>query len=111
MIPLKCGQRMQGIGTVLPAFRLTRQLFGRSRSAPGGSRLISGSADCSLGIFKCYTNKEKKSLFPDAERGRYVQSTNGSRVVLLSLTIFSFSNGLWKCVGKLPKLIQQPFIQ
>lgn len=23
--------------------------------------------------------------------------------MLLSLTIFSFSNGLWKCVGKLPK--------
>jgi WD40 repeat protein len=49
--------------------------------SPGGSRLISGSADCSLGIFKCYTNKEKKSLFPEADRG---------------------SNGLWKCVGKLP---------
>lgn len=39
-------------------------------AAPGGSRLISGSADHSIGIFKCYTNKEKKERFPDAEKGR-----------------------------------------
>ena len=38
--------------------------------APGGSRLISGSSDCSIAIFKCYTAKEKKALFPDAESGR-----------------------------------------
>lgn len=42
-------------------------------AAPGGSRLISGSADESIGIFKCYTNKEKKALFPDEEKGRYVK--------------------------------------
>ena len=47
---------------------------------PGGSRLFSASDDQSLGIFKCYTLKEKKEHYPD-EKG---------------------SNGLWKCVGKLP---------
>jgi hypothetical protein len=38
--------------------------------APGGSRLISGSDDGSIGIFKAYTAKEKRELFPDAEKGR-----------------------------------------
>lgn len=50
-------------------------------AAPGGVRLVSGSADCSLGVWKCYTATEKKNLFPDAE---------GSK-----------SNGMWKCVGQL----------
>jgi WD40 repeat protein len=49
--------------------------------SPGGGRMISGSADGSLAIYKCYTNAEKKTLFPEEEKNR---------------------NGLWKCVGKLP---------
>lgn len=50
--------------------------------SPSGGRMISGSADGSLAIYKCYTNAEKKSLFPDADPNR---------------------NGLWKCVGMLPE--------
>jgi WD40 repeat protein len=50
--------------------------------SPGGGRMISGSADGSLAIYKCYTNAEKKALFPEEEQNR---------------------NGLWKCVGKLPE--------
>jgi WD40 repeat protein len=48
--------------------------------SPGGGRMISGSADGSLGIFKCYTNAEKKTRFPQEDQNR---------------------NGLWKCVGML----------
>lgn len=52
-------------------------------AAPGGVRLVSGSADRSLGIWKCYTSIEKKELFPDS-----VETSEG--------------DGLWKCVGQLP---------
>lgn len=37
--------------------------------APSGARFITGSDDGSLAIFKSYTAKEKKALFPE-ERGR-----------------------------------------
>lgn len=49
--------------------------------APSSSRLISGSDDGSLAIYKCYTAEETKERFPDEQNG---------------------SNGTWKCVGKLP---------
>ena len=49
--------------------------------SPSGGRLVSGSADGSVAILKCYTNKEKKALFADADQG---------------------DNGMWKCVGTLP---------
>jgi WD40 repeat protein len=42
--------------------------------------MISGSADSSLAIYKCYTNAEKRSLSFGRRENR---------------------NGLWKCVGKL----------
>ena len=51
-------------------------------AAPGGVRIVSGSADCSLAIWKLYTAAEKKQLFPDAD---------GSK-----------SNGHFQCVGQLP---------
>jgi len=51
-------------------------------AAPGGVRVVTGSGDCSLAIWKFYTAAEKKQLFPDAE---------GSK-----------SNGYFKCVGQLP---------
>jgi WD40 repeat protein len=49
--------------------------------SPSAGRLVSASADGSLAVYKCYTSKEKKSLFPNEDKG---------------------DNGLWKCVGKLP---------
>jgi hypothetical protein len=39
--------------------------------APGGGRLVSGSSDGSLAIFKCYTEAEKNSKFPDENSERY----------------------------------------
>lgn len=51
-------------------------------TAPGGGRLVSGSDDGSLAIFKHYTASEKEALFPGEEGGS--------------------GTGLWKCVGKLP---------
>lgn len=50
--------------------------------APSGGRLVSGSADGSLAIYKAYTIAEKKKLFP--------QDKDQSN-----------SHGVWKCVGKL----------
>lgn len=52
---------------------------------PGGVRLFSGSEDGSMAIWKMYTAAERKRLFPKAN-GEVVSSTDG----------------LWKCVGKLP---------
>ena len=48
--------------------------------SPSSGRLVSGSADGSIAIFKCYTSKQKTELFPGDDPG---------------------GNGLWKCVGKL----------
>ena len=48
--------------------------------SPGSIRLVSGSDDGSIAIFKCYTAAEKRERFPDEAKGR---------------------NGLWKCVGTL----------
>ncbi len=50
--------------------------------APSGARLVSGSADASLAIYKAYTIAEKKRLFPEDKDQ-------------------SNSHGVWKCVGKL----------
>jgi len=50
--------------------------------SPSGGRMISGSAEGMLAIYKCYSAAEKKKLFPDESHNR---------------------NGLWKCVGTLPK--------
>lgn len=49
--------------------------------APSSGRLVSGSADGSIAIYKCYTSKEKREVFKDAHQG---------------------DNGMWKCVGTLP---------
>eukprot|EP00978_Attheya_sp_CCMP212_P005737 scaffold12852_cov49-Attheya_sp.AAC.4 len=46
--------------------------------APGGVRLVSGSADHSLAVWKCYTPSEAAQLFPDE------------------------TGPVFKCVGKLP---------
>lgn len=50
--------------------------------SPSATRLVSGSDDGSMAIYKCYTVTEKKEKFPDEG---------------------SAGNGLWKCVGKLPE--------
>uniref|UniRef100_A0A7S4I437 Probable cytosolic iron-sulfur protein assembly protein CIAO1 homolog n=1 Tax=Odontella aurita TaxID=265563 RepID=A0A7S4I437_9STRA len=49
-------------------------------AAGGGARLVSGSADKSLAVWKCYTATERRRMEPDSEG----------------------SDGLWKCVGRLP---------
>ena len=51
--------------------------------APGGVRLFSGSDDGSMAIWKLYTATERKKLFPNEQ-------------------VVSSTDGLWKCVGRLP---------
>ena len=59
--------------------------------APSGTRLISGSADDSLVIFKCYTAPELRKLnSADAQKS----SEEGDRN--------SNQHAAWKCVGRLP---------
>jgi cytosolic iron-sulfur protein assembly protein CIAO1 len=53
--------------------------------APSGVRLVSGSEDGNLAIYKCYTALEKKEYFPSEENGAAIGS------------------GLCKCVGVLSK--------
>uniref|UniRef100_A0A7S2P244 Probable cytosolic iron-sulfur protein assembly protein CIAO1 homolog n=1 Tax=Leptocylindrus danicus TaxID=163516 RepID=A0A7S2P244_9STRA len=52
-------------------------------AAPGGARLVSGSDDCSLGIWKCYTAAERAN-----NNQQNVDACNSK-------------DGLWKCVGML----------
>jgi len=54
--------------------------------APGGVRFFSGSDDGSMAIWKLYTATERKKLFSKEQMMMVVSSTDG----------------LWKCVGKLP---------
>jgi WD40 repeat protein len=51
--------------------------------APGGVRFFSGSDDGSMVIWKLYTATERKKLFPNEQ-------------------VVSSTDGLWKCVGRLP---------
>jgi len=50
--------------------------------SPGGVRMVSGSGDQSLAIYRCYTASEKNELDEDHD-GMH-------------------SDGIWKCVGRLP---------
>lgn len=52
-------------------------------TTPGGVRLVSGSDDQSIAVWKCYTAREKAKLFPNDQGA-------------------SAKNGCWKCVGQLP---------
>eukprot|EP00525_Craspedostauros_australis_P012390 CAMPEP_0198112590 /NCGR_PEP_ID=MMETSP1442-20131203/4413_1 /TAXON_ID= /ORGANISM="Craspedostauros australis, Strain CCMP3328" /LENGTH=440 /DNA_ID=CAMNT_0043769409 /DNA_START=83 /DNA_END=1402 /DNA_ORIENTATION=+ len=49
--------------------------------SPGSGRVVSGSSDGSIAIYKSYTRQEKKELFPEERNG---------------------STGHWHCVGRLP---------
>jgi WD40 repeat protein len=51
--------------------------------APSSTRIVSGSDDCKMAIYKCYTAAEKAKFFPNEDKG-------GSK-----------SNGYCKCVGVL----------
>lgn len=64
--------------------------------SPSGVRMVSGSADKSLAIWKCYTAFEKKEL----------ENAEGSDTVAAYNKVLS--DGLWKCVGKLPNAHSQP---
>mmetsp|Transcript_482 Transcript_482/g.717 ORF Transcript_482/g.717 Transcript_482/m.717 type:complete len:398 (+) Transcript_482:86-1279(+) len=55
--------------------------------SPGSTRLISGSADGSIGIYKCYTSLEKEELMLDDKELELERSPN---------------QGFWKFVGRLP---------
>lgn len=64
--------------------------------APSGTRLLSGSADGSIGIYKSYTKNEKKALLASCnehERRELLNNSNTSTV-----------NGLWRCIGTLPSV-------
>lgn len=49
--------------------------------APGGTRIVSGSADSSIGIYKCYTSQERKALESDGPS----QQENARCVFVLSV--------------------------
>jgi len=57
--------------------------------SPGGVRMVSGSADKSLAVWRCYTASEKKEQ-QDSESDSKNIDNEGMN-----------SDGLWKCVGKL----------
>lgn len=60
--------------------------------SPGGVRMVSGSADKSLAIWRCYTASEKKQM--------ELNKNDDSGVM--------HSDGLWKCVGKLADAHDHP---
>lgn len=70
-------------------------------AAPGGARLVTGSDDCTIGIFKCYTAAEAERMMGHTRN----TNTNGS-VASTTTTAGSHNtntrDGVWKCVGKLP---------
>ena len=55
--------------------------------APGGVRAVASLSDGSIRIYKAYSYEEKQTLGDEAEEG---------------------SNGMWKCVGRLPDAHQGP---
>jgi WD40 repeat protein len=55
--------------------------------SPGATRLVSGSANASIGIYKCYTAQERKTI---AEETAVQQEGTPNQ-------------GFWKCVGRLPQ--------
>lgn len=57
--------------------------------APGGVRFLSGSDDGSMAIWKLYTATERKKLFPNNHEQQ-------------QQVVVSSTDGLWKCVGRLP---------
>jgi len=66
--------------------------------APSGTRFVSGSADGSLAIYKCYSADELRKIQSDDENdddndhGRPTASTSNIS-----------TKSTWKCVGKLPQ--------
>lgn len=63
-----------------------------------GVRMISASADCSIGIWKFYTIGEKRQMVSDDKKGDSDDN----------IDMGSYSDGLWKCTGKLPNAHKQP---
>lgn len=66
-----------------------------------GVRMISASADCSLGIWRFYTINEKRQMIQDKKSDDGIQKDDDCDMGMLS-------DGLWKCVGKLPSAHKQP---
>ena len=60
-----------------------------------GVRMFSASADCSLGIWKFYTINEKRQMIKDKQNNKNSNNGDGGDMGITS-------DGLWKCVGKLP---------
>lgn len=63
-----------------------------------GMRMFSGSADKSLAIWRCYTAAEKQELMDDNDDDMNNDNDNEGM----------HSDGVWKCVGKLPDAHSQP---
>mmetsp|Transcript_6691 Transcript_6691/g.9855 ORF Transcript_6691/g.9855 Transcript_6691/m.9855 type:complete len:459 (+) Transcript_6691:79-1455(+) len=59
--------------------------------ASGGVRMVSGSADESLAIWRCYTASEKQDFEDPSDKDDGMHT-----------------DGCWKCVGKLPSAHSQP---
>jgi len=67
--------------------------------SPGGIKMISGSADQSLAIWKCWTASEKQNHYNDPYSMLLEEEgTNNGNEDYDSVT----SDRLWKCVGKVP---------
>jgi WD40 repeat protein len=67
-----------------------------------GVRMISASADYSLGIWKFFTINEKRQLMKENNSGNSKDNEDGKDDMGM------YSDGLWKCVGKLPSAHKQP---
>mmetsp|Transcript_14479 Transcript_14479/g.17608 ORF Transcript_14479/g.17608 Transcript_14479/m.17608 type:complete len:475 (+) Transcript_14479:169-1593(+) len=65
--------------------------------SPSGVRMVSGSADCSLAVWRFYTSNEKQMMLSNNQDDNGTTSENDMP-----------SEGVWKCVGKLPSAHKQP---
>mmetsp|Transcript_17511 Transcript_17511/g.22126 ORF Transcript_17511/g.22126 Transcript_17511/m.22126 type:complete len:393 (+) Transcript_17511:494-1672(+) len=71
-----------------------------------GVRMISASADCSLGIWKFYTVNEKRQMIKDRNKNNTINNETGEDDSDDDMGMYS--DGLWKCVGKLSNAHKQP---
>ena len=74
---------------------------------PGGVRMVSASADCSLAIWRCYTAMEKRDLLLLQQQQEQEQEATSDMKKDEKKLKLEFAgqgqDGMWKCVGTLPK--------
>lgn len=69
-----------------------------------GLRMFSASADCSLGVWKFYTINEKRQMIQNEKN----KNRDNNKTTKEDYDVGMMSDGLWKCVGKLPSAHKQP---